>query len=107
MTSDKLFYRRSGPAYTRTTKTGEVETVEPRVLIHICTYPGCSAWGSFLFGARWKDGVPGDARCRDHVHRVNGLLEPLPHPPPAPPQENTDATGDETGSGDTEPHLGG
>jgi hypothetical protein len=102
MTSEKLFHRRSGRSYTDVMG----ETVEPRVLIHLCTYPGCMAWGSFLFGARWKDGVPGDARCRDHVLYVNGLVEPLPHPPPAPPEEKDDAAIDEAGPGDPEPHMG-
>ncbi len=102
MTSDgtKLFWRQSGQKHLN--RAGEMVT--PKVLVHICTYPGCEAWGGFIFGARWKDGVPGEARCRDHVHYVNGLFEPLPHPPPA-PQETPDASIDETGSGDSEPHL--
>lgn len=101
----KLFYRRSGRTYVRETKAGAKETVEPRVLIHICTYPGCAAWGDYLFGARWKDGVPGDARCRAHVHYVDGFLTPMPDPPD-PPQEEPDASIDEAGLGVAEPHMG-
>lgn len=65
MSDGKLFYRVS-----RALVKGEL--VENRVLMHLCGHPGCTAWGAYLYGARWKDGIPGAAYCREHRPELGG-----------------------------------
>lgn len=83
----KLFYRQTGPEFQH-----NGETVKPRALMHLCTHEGCDNWGAYLYGARWKDGVPGTAFC--HEHRPadgNHVLTPCVHIETSPTKEGDDA----------------
>lgn len=98
--SAKLFWRQSGPLM----KVGG-EYVKPKVLMHYCIHPGCERWGAYLYGARWKDGVPGKAYCHEHRPVEEALTSGAHHVSTT--EETTDANRpDAAGDLFAEPNVG-
>ncbi len=69
MTEAQWFLRKSRHTYSRNFKVDELagQTVENDIPMHLCSHPGCTAWGCYLIGANWRRDIKGTAYCHEHL----------------------------------------